>query len=454
LKAGKNVNSATQVANSIALQKFLESLLKVTTRGGVKGFFPAGRYEYSQPVSLLTTVPSSYYVQGLRLEGAVGGNRQGGKEGDGPVSTVLHYTGTGTGITLGNPGNEPYFDYDPQLNPNISYVHGVHVENLHFSATAQADRILQITGGSPIFRNCKFSGASKSNGSYITGAFGVDNKSIISYWENCIFTENFTGIKSRGTLNVFFNCVFHTNGSPTTYEGAGAFDAFGMGSQYISCLFQNNYGVGLALDGVMYDKDFRRPLVKNCWFENNNKNANSAQLYVRGFSATQKVIEPEIRSNIFAQGGAANVAGIGLNTYVDNPIIKDNFHHNPSFPLLWLINSTVTNLNYKFVPKTDNYLITHSDNEKIFTNEGATAQVTFTLPGATVTGLKFTFIKLENQNLVIQAAAGDKINGGAVQRRYQNTSAEAGIATCTLVCTKAGAWQVIAEKGTWVNDNS
>jgi hypothetical protein len=106
------------------------------------------------------------------------------------------------------------------------------------------------------------------------------------------------------------------------------------------------------------------------------------------------------------------------------------------------------------VTKTANYTIKNFDQAgKVFSNRGAVAAVTFTLP-LPKAGRFLTFLKVAAQNIVLQATAGAKINGGTANKAYQNvTGADAGIGQCTLVADGTD-WFVLSEKGTWANNNT
>lgn len=91
-----------------------------------------------------------------------------------------------------------------------------------------------------------------------------------------------------------------------------------------------------------------------------------------------------------------------------------------------------------------------ADKDKVFTNQGAAALVTFNLPAAVV-GLRFTFYNQNANNISIDAAAGDTIRiaglvtgaGGAV------TSTAIGD-TVTLQAINSTEWVAIASLGTFV----
>jgi hypothetical protein len=106
----------------------------------------------------------------------------------------------------------------------------------------------------------------------------------------------------------------------------------------------------------------------------------------------------------------------------------------------------------KVVAKTASYTIPAPEVGRVFTNAGAQGAVTFTLP-APKAGMWFTFVKVVNQNLLIKATGGAKINGGTADKVYKNTAAETGLATCTIF-SDGTDWYVAGSAGTWANDNA
>lgn len=91
-----------------------------------------------------------------------------------------------------------------------------------------------------------------------------------------------------------------------------------------------------------------------------------------------------------------------------------------------------------------------ADKNKVFTNEGAGAAITFNLPAAAV-GLSYTFYVQNANGVVIDAAAGDTIRilalvtaaGGSVSSVTVGSSV-------ILVAINATEWVAIAALGTWV----
>ena len=84
----------------------------------------------------------------------------------------------------------------------------------------------------------------------------------------------------------------------------------------------------------------------------------------------------------------------------------------------------------------------------------AAAEVEFVLPTAAA-GLTYTFVdgdETSGADLVIQAGADDTINGGTASKEYV-CSGDAVKQTCTIVAINAVRWIVVAENGTWTNDN-
>lgn len=103
------------------------------------------------------------------------------------------------------------------------------------------------------------------------------------------------------------------------------------------------------------------------------------------------------------------------------------------------------------VAKTANYTIPEWGSVGAFTNKGASAAVTFTLPPPKP-GRRFIFFKtVTNQDLIIQATATSRINNGSNGKKYKNVTNEAGV--CELF-SGGFSWFVRREKGSWVNDNA
>lgn len=96
------------------------------------------------------------------------------------------------------------------------------------------------------------------------------------------------------------------------------------------------------------------------------------------------------------------------------------------------------------------HVVLSTENNGVFTNEGAAGLATFTLPAASA-GLTYIFI-VENINGVkVQAVGDDTINLAGME-----TSAAAGFiqsvivgSTITLVAINATEWMTIALNGTW-----
>lgn len=96
------------------------------------------------------------------------------------------------------------------------------------------------------------------------------------------------------------------------------------------------------------------------------------------------------------------------------------------------------------------YTVLTTEVGRVFTNEGATASVTFSLPTAAA-GLTYTFIVQDADGIVVDANTGDTI------RISSEVSASSGNATSTdigsmvtLVAINATEWFATATRGTWV----
>lgn len=134
-----------------------------------------------------------------------------------------------------------------------------------------------------------------------------------------------------------------------------------------------------------------------------------------------------------------NIAPIDTNGSMGFSAIQGNSHEN---------------LCFAYPVSTAEYNLTAADSGRIFRayyNDGPT---TFYLPSA-FPGLIYTFVKQREQNLIIQAASGDNINGGSYGKKYVNTtSGEAYKASCTLLAIDNAHWVPISVHGTWANDDS
>jgi hypothetical protein len=96
-----------------------------------------------------------------------------------------------------------------------------------------------------------------------------------------------------------------------------------------------------------------------------------------------------------------------------------------------------------------------TDSGKVFATTAGQGAVTYTLPTAAA-GLVYTFVDVSAtaaDDLKIQAAAGDTINGGTAAKIYECVT-DTIPATVTLVAIDETQWVVIAEAGTWANNNS
>lgn len=101
--------------------------------------------------------------------------------------------------------------------------------------------------------------------------------------------------------------------------------------------------------------------------------------------------------------------------------------------------------------KTTAYTVVTADSEdRVFTNEGATASVNFTLPSAAA-NLIYTFYVQDADGVQVTAAAGDTIRiGASVSAAAGNISAVTIGNSVTLVAINATEWVAISVIGTWV----
>ena len=106
--------------------------------------------------------------------------------------------------------------------------------------------------------------------------------------------------------------------------------------------------------------------------------------------------------------------------------------------------------------KTTAYGVVTADAGKTFTNEGASAEVDFTLPTAAQSEGPFTFINQDADGLRVIAAAGDTIRigvgAGAVTATAGNIKPENPTdigAMVTLVAINATEWMAVSINGAW-----
>lgn len=100
--------------------------------------------------------------------------------------------------------------------------------------------------------------------------------------------------------------------------------------------------------------------------------------------------------------------------------------------------------------KTSAYSIPTTESNTVYTNTGAVAPLTFTLPSASVPGLTYTFSVEVAQTLSVTASGVDTIRlAGASTVGGGRLSSNVAGNVLTLVSTQTGKWTVIAHEGTW-----
>lgn len=101
------------------------------------------------------------------------------------------------------------------------------------------------------------------------------------------------------------------------------------------------------------------------------------------------------------------------------------------------------------VARTTALSVAANQTRALFTNEGATAQVIFTLPTA-VAGYEYTYVVQDTDGIRVTAASGDTIRiAGTVTAAagYVENATIGG--TLTLVSINATEWLAVASQGTW-----
>ena len=100
--------------------------------------------------------------------------------------------------------------------------------------------------------------------------------------------------------------------------------------------------------------------------------------------------------------------------------------------------------------KTADFTLKQSDSGGVYSNLGASAAVTYTLPQTALKGHSYSFMVQAQQTLLVSpGAAGAFYHAGAKQA--DNTALRAGSigATITVVCDGNSDWLVVAQKGVW-----
>lgn len=100
--------------------------------------------------------------------------------------------------------------------------------------------------------------------------------------------------------------------------------------------------------------------------------------------------------------------------------------------------------------KTADYAIEAGECGKVFTNQGASGAIEFSLPAAAV-GLWFDFIVKANQELRIDPDGTETIalDTGVQQAAGKYITANAIGEHISVVCVKAGEWDTRDPVGTW-----
>jgi len=103
-----------------------------------------------------------------------------------------------------------------------------------------------------------------------------------------------------------------------------------------------------------------------------------------------------------------------------------------------------------------NDTLTAAETGKVCVSDGkGSGDLVLTLPAAAA-GLTYTFYDANataGDDLWITAGTGDTINGGTAAKSYKCTG-DAVKQHVTLVAADATRWVIVAENGTWANDNN
>lgn len=96
-------------------------------------------------------------------------------------------------------------------------------------------------------------------------------------------------------------------------------------------------------------------------------------------------------------------------------------------------------------------VVAGTDNGKTFTNAGATGQITFSMPAATV-GQWYRFRVKATQELRIDPNGTETValpSTGAQSAAGKYITADANGEGCMIECTVAGTWDCVSYVGTW-----
>lgn len=101
------------------------------------------------------------------------------------------------------------------------------------------------------------------------------------------------------------------------------------------------------------------------------------------------------------------------------------------------------------VAKTGNYSALATDSNNVFTNGGAVASVTFTLPAA-ASGFEYTFVVDNTNGIVIKASGTNTIRAGPVVSSAGGTmtSTMTG-SSITIVAINTTEWMATSVLGSW-----
>lgn len=102
-----------------------------------------------------------------------------------------------------------------------------------------------------------------------------------------------------------------------------------------------------------------------------------------------------------------------------------------------------------FSSKTANYTVLTGDNETIFQNSGATANIILTLPAA-ITGLKYGFYVTAAFNLTVQASGVSIIRNGTDVSSAGGTISSNAIGNfIKIIATSSNEWMIESITGIW-----
>lgn len=154
-------------------------------------------------------------------------------------------------------------------------------------------------------------------------------------------------------------------------------------------------------------------------------------------------------SGLSINGNLMSLAGAFTTSGANTLVLTTTGSTNVTLPLAGTLATAEANISIK-TQAASPYSVLTTDVGKVFTNEGSTASVTFSLPTA-ASGLIYTFIVQDADGIVVDADTGDTIRlSTQVSASSGNATSTAIGSVLTLVAINATEWIATTIRGTWV----